>query len=260
MRRIAIVIGLLAAAPGFGGSLVGQESDVGETLAARGAPADFAQQVVEIVARAGAQGLPTEPLVDKALEGWAKRGRVPPARVVNVLEQLAGRLLVARDETVRAGLTDAPGGVVAAAAEALGRGMSPAEVQQVIASAPAPQAAATALTVAASLTAQGLASSAAVRSVGDAFVRGEGVAEVLELPSVVAALTAGGVPMSEVARQILEGKVLGGPGSGGRGPPDGRPGGVPPARGPVTDRPVGNPKGPPSEPPGSPKGRPPLGL
>jgi hypothetical protein len=191
------------------------------------------------------------PIEAKALEGWAKRGRVPQERVLVALEQLAAGLEAGRDATVRAGLDPPPGDVVAAAAEALGRGMSAEDVRSVIAAAQTPEAAAMGLTVAASLAAQGLDRAAALKAVRDALGPGHGPTDILELPSAVAGLLARGVPMSDVARQILQGGGLPLPSTPGAGVGKGRPTGIPPGRGPPTEPPGrGRPPQNPGKPPG----------
>jgi hypothetical protein len=204
-----------------------QLPDVERQLVARGAPVEWAQSVAEIVAAARADGLPTGPLVSKALEGWAKRGRVPPDRVLAVLNQLMGRFGTARDLAVGTGLDDPPGSLVAAAAEGLGRGMTPENVRDVIAAAPTPEAAATGMTVAGSLAAQGLDVAAAVRAVRDDFRNGRSAAELLELPSGMAALIGQGMHPRDIAQQIVRGGGFPGRGSGAR------PKGVPPTKGPT---------------------------
>lgn len=209
-----------------------QQHQVRTMLIARGAPAEFADQATSIVVAAEANQLPTEPLVSKALEGWAKRGSVPADRVIAVMTELQGRLRVGRELTVSAGLDPPPGEVVAAAAGALGRGMLREDVLEILATAPAPDAAATGLTVASALAAQGLDRAAAVRAVGDAYRGGRTLEEVLEFPSVVTGLRARGEPMAGIARRILEGGGLPIPmgQAGGIGAPGGRPPGVPGAQ------------------------------
>lgn len=232
MNRLRILLaGALAILPA---TVAAQDQlpDVQRELVARGAPVEFARTVADIVAAARADGLPTGPLFSKALEGWAKRGRVPPDRVLAVLTQLAERFGEAREVTRSAGIDDPPGSLVAAAAEGLGRGMTPEDVRTVIAAAPTLEAAATGIIVAGSLAAQGLDIADAVRSVEGALQRGRSVAELLELPSGVAALLGQGIPTSEIAQQILQGGGL--PGGG----PGARPRGIPPTKGPVTDIPT----------------------
>ena len=225
MKQARIMIGIALAILPVTLAAQDQLPDVERELVARGAPVAWARNVAAIVAAARADGLPTGPLVSKALEGWAKRGRVPPDRVLTVLNQLAERFGEARELANSAGVDNPPGTLVAATAEALGRGMTSADVRAVIAAAPTPEAAATGMTVAGSLAAQGLDIAAAVRAVEDDLQRGRTAVELLELPSGVAALLGQGVPASAIAQQILQG---GGLPIGGRGV---RPQGVPPAKG-----------------------------
>lgn len=219
-------LSLVTAAP-----LSGQEPGVRQQLLERGAPTEFADQVAAIVAAADEASLPTEPIVSKALEGWAKRGRVPPDRVITVLTQLTSRLAQGRDLTRGAGLDPPPGMVVAAAAEALGRGMGPDDVRDVLAASPTPEAASTGLTVASSLAAQGLGNAAAVRAIRDAYRSGRPPEEVLEYPSAVTDLLGRGERMADVARRILQGGGLPLPSGPGVGNQSGRPQSVPGARG-----------------------------
>jgi hypothetical protein len=221
---------VLAALVAGGPSVLAAQDEIGARLAARGAPAMLIERVRALVADAQEEGLPVGPIENKAMEGLAKR--TPADRIPPVLEQVRERLRQGRVETQAAGLTPPPGAVVAAAAEALGRGMSPEAVRELIRSAPAPETAAAGLTVAASLAAQGLDHRAAVRAVHDAYARGPAPEQLFELPSVVADLTARGTRMSDVARRILEGGGLPLPPIGGEGPgKGGRPGNVPPGPG-----------------------------
>ncbi|UCG84829.1 MAG: hypothetical protein JSW71_12810 [Gemmatimonadota bacterium] len=220
MRHSFLVIGLVAAGGMLASPGAAAAQDVRAQLLERGAPAEFADQVAAIVANAGAEQLPTEPLVSKALEGWAKRARVPQGRVITALNQYVVRLQTGRDIAVAAGLDPVPGPVVAAAAEAVGRGMTGEQVEEVMGSASEPQAAATGLTVASALMAQGLEAEAAIRVVGDAFRRGRAPEEVLEFPSALTGLQAQGEDMAQIARRIMQGGGLPSPtapGMGGRG-------------------------------------------
>jgi hypothetical protein len=227
-----------------------QESDIASRLRDAGAGQEFAQQVATIVAAAQAEGLPTGPIEEKAIEGWAKRNRVTPDRVITVLEQTHLRLREANQIAMETHLElhDARGAAVAAAAEALGRHMNREQVRELIESAPTPEAAAAGLTVAASLVAQGLDADAAVHAV-QAANRGGGPPEnVYELPSAMANMRARGATLNDVARQILEGGGLPMPGGvgagvGGNGGPN-RPSVLPPSKG------RGNPQGQPPENPG----------
>jgi hypothetical protein len=201
--------------------------DVRRQLLDRGAPEEFANQVGEIVDNARAEQLPTEPLVSKALEGWAKRARVPQGRVITALQQTTQRLRTGHEIGVAAGMNPPPGPVVSAAADALGRGMSREQVRSVLGSAQNPEIAATGITVASAMVAQGLETDAAVRVVGDAFRQNRPPEEILEFPSALTGLRAQGQDMSEIARQIMRGGGLPSPTAPGMGGRGNRPQGVP---------------------------------
>jgi hypothetical protein len=221
----AVLTCLLVAGP-----LAAQTPDVRAELAARGAPPEFVERVGAAVDATRAQGLPPGPLVDKALEGWAKRDRVSPDRVLAVLEQVRQRLVEGRAAAVRAGMADPPGAVIVGSAEALGRGMTADDVRALVTGAPDPEQAAAGLEVAASLCAQGLDRRAAIRVVRDVYRGHGGVDDLFELPSAVADLTGRGMPMTDVARRIMQGNGLPLPAAG-QGAGQGRPGTIPPGRG-----------------------------
>lgn len=234
MRRLATVVGVALACAGA--PVAAQDLDVRAELLRRGAPAVFADQVANLVETARQEGLPHQDLANKALEGWAKRARVPSARVVSALVELTGHFRDGREAARTAGLASPHASVISSAGWALARGMTAEQIAEIIRAAPTPDAAAAGLTVASSLGVQGLEHAAAVRAVNDAFRGGVAPERILELPSAIASLLARGVPMSDVARSILEGRgVPGGPGLG-LGPPGnaagGRPPGIPPGRGP----------------------------
>jgi hypothetical protein len=192
-------------------ALWAQEAEARAQLAQRGLPPELAQGVAALVADAGGRGLPTDPLVDKALEGWAKHA--PPAQILNVVSQFAGRMGVARDAVTGAGIATPPGEVVSAAAEAMGRGISGPQVAQVVRAAPQAPLAAPGLRVAAALTAQGLSSGRAVNIVADALRSGRNAAQILDLPSVMRTMQSQGMSGEDIGQRMLrEGE---GPGHGG---------------------------------------------
>lgn len=234
MRRLAMAFGVitaLASAP-----IDAQEMDVRAELLRRGAPTEFADQVEALVRTARDEGLPYQDLANKALEGWAKRGRVPSQRVVSALVELTGHFRNGREAARGAGIEAPDAPVISSAGWALARGMTADQIGEIIRAAPTTGDAAAGLTVASSLGAQGLEHAAAVRAVNDAFRGGASPERILELPSAIASLVARGVPMSDVARSILEGRgVPGNPGLGfgpGGNAAGGRPPGIPPGRGP----------------------------
>jgi hypothetical protein len=207
----------------------GQQPDLAARLAQRGAPPGFAQAVSQLTAQARADGLPVEPLADKAFEGLAKG--YAPDRILTVVQALAIGLREGRAAVVSAKLPHPPGALVTAAAEALGRGMGRAEVQEILQAAPAPMDAAVGLTVAASLAAQGIVPADATRAVTDAYRHGRSSEEVLELPSVTSNWFAEGVGIPEVLKRIRSGAGLSFPPGLNRGtgaPPGDFPGKGPP--------------------------------
>jgi len=90
-----------------------------------------------LVQRAVAEGLPTEPLIQKALEGGAKQ--VTASRIVAAVQLSLGQLRAARDLLIRAGdeLPVTPGEVTTVA-WALRRDLPAPVVQRVVAALPRP--------------------------------------------------------------------------------------------------------------------------
>lgn len=200
-------------------------------LESRGLPAALAVAVESVAVRAAAEGLPVEPLADKAIEGWAKR--VPAPRIVAAVRTFAGRMGDGRGALREGGVATPDGALIAAAAEALGVGLGRGEIGTVVRAAPQAAMAAPALTVAAALTAQGFTSAQAVDVVAQAMRGGRSMAQLLDIPGVARTMQQQGMTPAEAGRRILSGAPL--PGGGGGGPghgagPGGRlpPGGQPP--------------------------------
>ena len=206
-------------------ALAGQRPDLQEQMRTRGLPDDLVAQVTEVAADATAQGLPADPLVHKAIEGWAKR--VPPDRILVAVRQFRLRLHDARQALVGTGHPDPLGPVVAAAAEAMGRGLEQHQVGSVVDAAPSSVAAGRGLRVAAALTAQGIGAADAVAIVVRAMQQGRPDAQLLDLPSVANAMRARGMAPGQIGQRLMQG--AGGAGEAGMGPGQGgRPPGVPP--------------------------------
>ena len=116
MLRLALAL-LFTAAP-----LAGGTAQNGATQLAGRVPAAALPAIDSIIATAVAESLPTEPLVQKALEGSAKK--IPADRLVGgvrngLLQLRAARMLVARSVPGQ----PLPEGHVAAVAAALARGV-----------------------------------------------------------------------------------------------------------------------------------------
>jgi hypothetical protein len=104
-------------------------------------PATAVPAVDSLVRAAAGEGLPTEPLIQKALEGGAKGVAAP--RIVAAVQLNLSELRAARDLLVRAG--DVPpvtAGEVATVAWALRRGLPEPVVERVVAALPHPPRAA----------------------------------------------------------------------------------------------------------------------
>ena len=210
---------LVAVALAWPAALSAQEAGVRARLDARGLPPDLAQGVAAVADRASARGLPGAAVADKAIEGWAKH--VPAARILAAVEAYASRLEDARSTLGHAGLAAPGAAAVVAAAEALGRGIAPGQVAEVVRAARAAGSLAPGLTVAAALRAQGLETAEAVGVVVEAMHRKRTVDQLLDLPSMARAMQAEGLEAGEIGRRMLRGEQPGGEDR------DGRPGAAP---------------------------------
>ena len=233
--------------------------DVRTRLQSRGLPADLVDQVTSLAAEATAQGLPATPLADKAIEGFAKN--VPAPRILTALRQFNTRMMNARGAVRDAGITQPEGELIAAAADAMSRGLGPAQISRVVRAAPQPALATPGLTVAAALAAQGVPATVAADVVATAIQRGSTTSQILDLPSMARAMESRGMTPDDAGRELLR--------NGGRGPGDGAPGsregGMEGRHGPdgrgsggaPPPRPPGSGRGPGSGGPGGPGPRPP---
>ncbi|MGD2135682.1 MAG: hypothetical protein PVF27_05955 [Gemmatimonadales bacterium] len=219
MARV-MAVGLLVAVPGI---LPSQEPGLGRQLRQRGLPAELIAQVEAIAADATAQGLPTAPLADKAVEGWAKH--VPPPRIEMAVQQLVTQMTQARESLRSAGIEVPPGLVVAAAAEAMGRGITAEQIGSVLGATEDAELAGHGLRVASALVAQGIPGREAIDVVVGTVRGGGHVSDLLDLPSTAQAMRAQGMTAAQVGQRMLEGAA---PGRG----VGNRPGSIPPGMGP----------------------------
>lgn len=208
-------------------------------------PAEAAERILEIVDGASEAGLPVEPLLNKALEGAAKR--VPAPRVADAVSGLAERL-----GTVREVLgTDAGAGTLVAGADALRRGVDREAIRAMAERASAGRNASVALVVLGDLVELEVPVDEALEIVGEALERGREGDDLLAVSSAVRRLVQQGVVPSQAATAVD--RVL-----RGLGPPPG----VPPVNLPPTAGPPGGPPVPPGAGPpgGAPAGEEPGAL
>lgn len=188
--------------------------DVGARLDGRVAP-EVRRAVQDIAADAAAQGLPTELLVEKAIEGGAKR--VPAERLIAAVRALAARLAGATS-AVRAGGLESPGAdVVEGAADGLSAGLTAGQVSGLVRVSHGPYDAALVLRVAATLAALGVPPKQTVQLVEGLIQDGKSPSDLLGLPGAVQAGVAEGATPEQAAEHVGHG--------GGNGP-----GNVPPGR------------------------------
>jgi len=176
-----------------------------------------------LLAQARQQGLPADPLLDKALEGAAKG--VPPGRVLAVLEELAAGLTRARGLLTASGLDPNPPDV-AAVADGLRRGVPEHAVRALGAGAQPGEPVALAVHTLADLLDRGVPVTVALDVLTAWRGQGAQTADLAELPAAVERLMRQGVLPSQAA-QAVAAAMRAGRGPGAAGPPDG----FPPARG-----------------------------
>ncbi|PYP58538.1 MAG: hypothetical protein DMD44_07215 [Gemmatimonadetes bacterium] len=193
--------------------------DVGARLDGR-VPPDVQRAVQDIAADAAARGLPTEPLVQKAIEGGAKR--VPADRLIAAVRALAARLAGAT-EAVRAGGLESPkADVVEGGADGLSAGLSAGQVSDLVRATRAAYDPALVLRVAATLAALGVPAKQTVQLVEGMISDGRTPGDLLGLPGEVQAQVARGATPAQAAAGLSHG--------GGNSPPGRPPDWVPPGQ------------------------------
>ncbi|HEX7052027.1 MAG TPA: hypothetical protein VF188_17595 [Longimicrobiales bacterium] len=211
-------------------------------------PEAAARALERVLDSARDQGLPTEPLVDKALEGAAKR--VPPDRVISVVQELAAQLGRARSLLPDAEATPAD---ITAVADALRRGVPEDAVRSLHAAIGDGEPVALAVHTLADLLERGVPVQTAVDVL--AAWRGHGARpeELRGLPAAVERLIREGVLPDQAAAAVAS-AVRAGNGLGKAWPPDAVPPGA--ARSSPARPPIPPGAGPPGGHPAHGKGRP----
>ena len=176
--------------------------DVGARLDGHVQP-EVRRAVQEIAADAAAHGLPTEPLVQKAIEGGAKR--VPAERLIAAVRALAGRLAGAWDAVRAGGLESPTADVVEGGADGLSAGLSAGYVSELVRASRAPYDPALVLRVAATLAALGVPPKQTVQLVEGMIKDGGSPSDLLGLPGEVQAGVADGATPEQAAEHVGHG-------------------------------------------------------
>ena len=216
MRTIGIAVTLVLGTTLAGG--LGAQ-DVQARLDLRVSP-EVQRAVRRIAADAAAQGLPVDPLVQKAIEGGAKG--VPGDRVIAAVRALAGRLAEAKEAVSEAGVAAPSGDVVEGGADALNAGLSRSQVGELVRVSQPPQDPALTLRVAATLAALGVPATQALELVQGMISAGRSPTDLLGLPGQVQAGVARGATPAQAAAGLA--RAAGGP------PPGRAPDWVPPGQ------------------------------
>lgn len=194
---------------------------------------EAAERILEIVDGAAEAGLPVEPLLNKALEGAAKR--VPAPRVADAISGLAGRLGTAR-EALGAGAST---GTLVAGADALRRGVNRDAIREMAERASAGRDASVALVVLGDLVELDVPVEDALATVTEALERGREGDDLFAVSAAVRRLIGQGIVPAQAATAVD--RVLRGLGA----PPGVPPVNLPPAAGPPGGPPVPPGAGPP---------------
>ena len=199
------------------GSGLAQELDRPSRLEERLAPRTV-ERLRSIAERAERSGVPAELLRRKVNEGISKG--VTGARLERAIADYADRLTVAR----RLAGPRASGPVLAAAAEALERGVPPDRIRRFLTVHPNPVRAGVGLRVFAALRDAGVPDGPAMRGVGAALDRGLRGERLLALSAAVRRRVAAGEDPTEALRAELGGdrSPVRSRRDRGQGPPDGR--------------------------------------
>ena len=206
-----------------------QQQSIADRLAGR-VPPDIAALATELGTDAARRGLPIDPIIQKAIEGSAKR--VPAERV-----GAAMRLVVTQLDAAAAGLRDgnavlsADTVAIAAGAFALTAGLSGRDIATLARSGSPPAQVIVALRVAGTLVALGVPTSEAVTLVSETLQAGRPAGELLALPGRVQTEVAKGVTPAQAASGLARAAAA----QSRRGPPPGR--GQPPPHPPTPPHP-----------------------
>lgn len=188
---------LTLALAAFHGGLAAQ--DVAARLDGR-VSMDVARAVQAIAHDAAARGLPVEPLIQKAIEGGAKR--VPGDRVIAAVRMLAVRLDEARGALHAGGIPRPSPEAVESGADALNAGLTTGQVREIASVSRPPYDPALTLRAAATLTALGVPAEQGLRLMARAIKTGRQPSDLLDLPNQVQIGMARGATAGEAAGEL----------------------------------------------------------
>jgi hypothetical protein len=194
---VALALVLSAALPG---GIAAQ--DVAARLDDRVSP-EVRRAVGDIATAAAARGLPTEPLVQKAIEGGAKG--IPAARVIAAVRALAARLDEAAGALRAGGLGTPEPDAVEGGAYALNAGLSAQQVSDLARVSRPPYDPALSLRVAATLSALGVPPKQTLALIEGMIAAGRPSTDLLDLPSEVQAGVAQGATPAQAANGLAKG-------------------------------------------------------
>lgn len=197
MRALGLALLIAVGAPLALPGLAAQ--DVTARLEGR-VPANVVRAVQGIAQDAATRGLPTEPLIQKAIEGGAKG--VPAERVIAAVRVLAARLDEARSALRGAGIPSPSPEALESGADALNAGLNSRQIRDVGRVSRAPYDPALTLRVAATLTALGVPARQGLRLMERMIQAGRGPNELLDLPNEVQVDMARGASAGEAAEAL----------------------------------------------------------
>jgi hypothetical protein len=206
IRSVALCLALVVTP-----AVLAAQQGITERLAGR-VPAEIETLVRELGAAAAARGLPVDPLIQKAIEGSAKR--IAAERVALAVRNVAAQL-----DTAAAMLGSSDTVAIAAGAFALNAGLRGREVAELARSAAPGGNVAVALRVAGTLAALGVPPAQTVTLVEASLRSGRPPAELLTLPGQVQSEVARGMTPAQAASELA--RAAGGGPQGRRGPPPG---------------------------------------
>jgi hypothetical protein len=210
-------------------TLLSLQQGIAQRLAGRVSP-DVAALVEQLGTEGSARGLPVEPLIQKAIEGSAKR--IPDDRVATAIRLVATQLDAAAT-ALRDGGLDSDTLAIAAGAFAITAGLSGNDITALARVGAPPQALTVGLRVAGTLAALGVPQADNIALVSATLRSGKPAADLLVLPAQVQSEIANGKTPAAAAAGLSRAAAA----QARRGPPPGRGRGNPPPHPPTPPHP-----------------------